>query len=204
MTNSFVVYFEGERFWGDLTSPKSPRKLGRMNDSPNFSALYDAHAAMLLRVVARAGVPSAAVEDVAAEAWLKAWAKRRTNFNGQNFQAWICEIAHNQAMDWLRRRANRHVALSPNTDSVDTRSGDPMNALLSQESRAAFRDCLGSLSEMRQAVVRARMAGESSAVIGAELGMTEEQVNRQMHVAKELLRRCVHGKLGDDGQAGDR
>ena len=49
-------------------------------------------------------------EDITQETFIKAWKKIETYREGANFKTWIFQIAHNTAIDYLRKR--KHLAFS--------------------------------------------------------------------------------------------
>ena len=135
---------------------------------------------------------SALAEDVAQEAFVKAWKHMRGFAPGGNFRAWLFTIARNTALDALRKR--RDIALS----TFDTETGGNMvldtvadSAPLPDELLARAEDAryvaglLGALSPAYREVLMLR----------AESNMTFEEIGRMLgrplHTVKSQYRRAV-------------
>src|SRR4051812_10978376 len=68
-----------------------------------FHQLYDRYARRLLGFLG-ARVPTAEVEDVHHEVWLRVWKHAATKFDGRHFRGWLFRIAHNCAVERGRRQ----------------------------------------------------------------------------------------------------
>lgn len=150
---------------------------------------------MLQRVIVRQGVPLSAAEDVASEAWIRVVEKAESNFDGGNFRAWLCQIGRNQAIDWLRRRENRNVALPTEWEHADGDARTWLDFQVYADQHAALRDCVEQLPEPRRTIVRERAQGtEILAIVEITKLENRAQVDRQFHTAKDMLRRCLEHK----------
>lgn len=83
-----------------------------MIDDAEFTKQYEEHAASVLRYMTyKFGADRA--EDVAASAWLKAWAHRGTFKGDSSFKTWVTRIALNKGFEdhrYMSRR--RHAPLT--------------------------------------------------------------------------------------------
>jgi RNA polymerase sigma factor (sigma-70 family) len=151
-----------------------------------FEALYrqnrdDVHAylAGLLR-------DRSAAEEVTAQAFERAWRRRRQLDPGRgSARAWLFGIARNAALDELRRRSR--VADPPKQEA-------PADADPAEEAvvRAMLRDALDSLSgRERELVALKYFAGLSNAEIATVIGTSESTAGTRLHRVIQKLRRSL-------------
>jgi RNA polymerase sigma-70 factor (ECF subfamily) len=153
-----------------------------------FEALYRANAAALYAYVASLVHDRAAAEDITAQAFERAFRRRRT-FNPQrgSERAWLFGIARNAALDELRRRA-RQAALV--VDPQDPQALDALDASTADaERRAAVRAALATLEPRERELVALKFhAGLSNAEIAKVLGVSESNAGTRLHRAVTKLR----------------
>src|SRR5215212_8670286 len=117
-----------------------------------FDALYRACAADLYAYVATLLRDRAASEDVTAQAFERAFRRRRTFDARRGTQrAWLFAIARNAALDELRRR-RRTVALAAEPADVEAPSDDTEAAVR----RATVRAALASLEARDRELIALR------------------------------------------------
>jgi RNA polymerase sigma-70 factor, ECF subfamily len=157
-----------------------------------FEALYRAsrddvyaYAAGLLR-------DRSAAEEVTAQAFERAWRRRRQlNPRRGTARAWLFGIARNAALDELRRRAR--TARLPDRDAraVDwlvAVGGDPAEVALD---RTVLRQALESLTGRERELIALKFfAGLSNAEIATVIRASESNAGTRLHRAVEKLRRC--------------
>ncbi len=78
----------------------------RAGDAESFGSLIGRYEERILRLV-RGMVPRADVEDVAQEAFLKAFRKLHLFDGRASFYTWLYRITANTAMDWRKKEARR-------------------------------------------------------------------------------------------------
>ena len=152
-----------------------------------FEALYRSSRDDVYAYVATLLRDPAAAEDVTAQAFERAYRKRRTfdRRRGEE-RAWLFGIARNAALDELRRR-RRLVALV----------GDPAAEPLSDESpdvalrRTAVRTALAELTARERELVALKFhAGLSNGKLSDVLGLSESAVGTRLHRVMEKLRKA--------------
>jgi RNA polymerase sigma-70 factor (ECF subfamily) len=125
-------------------------------------------------------------EDVVQEALLKAVAAWRAAPHIDRPEAWLFRIAHNAALDFLRRRAHREVLLS---DEALDMVADPVNRA---EERLAAAASLRTFMQLpvaqRSSVVLMDVLGYSLEEVGAVLGATIPAVKASLHRGRGRLR----------------
>ena len=125
-------------------------------------------------------------EDVVQEALLKAVAAWRGTRSVDHPEAWLFHIAHNAALDFLRRRAHRETGLT--TEGLEM-VPDPVNLA---EDRQAAATSLYTFMQLpvaqRGSVILMDVLGYSLEEIGAVLGTTVPAVKASLHRGRARLR----------------
>ena len=160
-----------------------------------FDSLYRQSRDDLYAYVAGLLRDRSAAEEVTAQAFERAWRKRRQVNRGRGTpRAWLFGIARNAALDELRRRsrsapipdwetAPSAVAPGPQPAGV----GDPAEVAID---RTALRAALDSLSGRERELVALKFfAGLSNAEIASVIGTSESNAGTRLHRVIEKLRR---------------
>lgn len=164
----------------------------RSGDSGAFSTLVGRYEERILRLV-RGMVPDADVEDVAQEAFLKAF-RKLDQFDGRSsFYTWLYRLASNTAMDWRKKeRLRRHGALpeSPEgEDRVEARSPGPEDEAGRAELGRHIEEAIQALPpKYLEIVVLRETQGLSYEEISEVLGISKGTVESRLFRARERLR----------------
>jgi RNA polymerase sigma factor (sigma-70 family) len=158
----------------------------RGGDEAAARELYERHAARVRAAVALNG-GSEEIDDLAQEAWMRAF-RSLDQFTGRaEFGTWIYAIARNVALSSVRQNARRGTAV-------------PLPAGVYEAARASHPDlkmdldrALAGLAPGMRAVVRLRAEGRSHAEIGDALGISDGTSKSQLSRARTTLRRCLAG-----------
>ena len=146
-----------------------------------FPRVY-AYVASLLR-------DTSAAEEVTAQAFERAYRKRRTFKPGRgSADAWLFGIARNAALDELRRR-KRRAALEADPEDVAVLSADEQadHALRRETVRAA----LAELEPHERDLVALKYSGGlSNAEIARVIGASESNAGTRLHRIVEKLRKA--------------
>jgi RNA polymerase sigma factor (sigma-70 family) len=166
-----------------------------------FWQLHERHAPRLLAFLRTRSGPRADAEDVHQEVWLRVWRNLPTRFRGDNFRAWLYEIARNCGID-VARKSNRERQTVPFDDAqpLPAEWSQPPAGQISEEQerreerknalRRGLRELEGRDPDAA-AVVRARMAGRGYEEICQELHLKPNEAHKLFHKAKEHLRGCA-------------
>ena len=132
-----------------------------------------------------------AAEDVTAQAFERAYRRRRT-FNPRrgSRRAWLFGIARNAALDELRRRRRRaRLAAEPEDEGLAAPDQGAEVAIR----RAALRTAIAGLSPRERELVALKFfAGLTNAEIATVIGASESNAGTKLHRVIEKLRRaCV-------------
>jgi RNA polymerase sigma factor (sigma-70 family) len=157
----------------------------------SFAALYERSFPRVYAYVASLLHDRASAEDVTAQAFERAYRKRRAYRARRGLpEAWLFGIARNAALDELRRR-KRRARLEAEREDVATPGLDDQAELASR--RAAVRSALASLDGRERDLIALKFAGGlSNAEIGRVLGLSESNAGTRLHRAITKLREACH------------
>lgn len=159
--------------------------------SEGFAELYERTFPRVYAYVASLLRDRSAAEDVTAQAFERAYRKRRSYRPARgSMDAWVFGIARNAALDELRRR-NRHAMLR--ADPEDVASPSPEDHAELAVRRQTVRAALASLDGQERELVALKFAGGLSNVeIARVLGMSESNVGTRLHRTITKLREACH------------
>jgi RNA polymerase sigma-70 factor, ECF subfamily len=153
--------------------------------------------ALLLRIVRRADV----AEELAQDAFVKAWRALGRFDPTRKFSSWLFKIAHNTALDALRRRGEETLSLdapvggseTPPELPADPRAEDALERLTSREAARALERAIAELRPAYREILLLRFAEELSydeiaEITGAPLGTVKVHLFR---ARRELARRMA-------------
>lgn len=152
----------------------------------------------------RLGVPSADVEDVAQEAFVRLYQKRDRYRSGSPFKPWLLTLAGNLGRNRLRWRFRRREDSIEAMDAAQPGGFDPLDpsarsasdlaekANLARDVRAAV-DALPV--NLRQAVLCVELEDLSYAEAGQVMGCSSKAVETRLYRARELLRSACKSLL---------
>jgi RNA polymerase sigma-70 factor (ECF subfamily) len=168
-----------------------PVPLVATGHSEGFAELYERTFPRVYAYVASLLRDRSAAEDVTAQAFERAYRKRRSYRPAKgSMDAWVFGIARNAALDELRRR-KRHASLQ--TDPEDAGSPSPEDHAELAVRRQTVRAALASLDGQERDLVALKFAGGLSNVeIARVLGTTESNVGTRLHRTITKLREACH------------
>ncbi len=160
--------------------------------SPSLDALVATHAERAVRIAARF-VPGdrAAAEDIAQEAFAKAWLGL-SRFRGEaELSTWLYRVVVNEALSHLRRKRVRDgllTLLGTQRENAAPAPGDP-------SLRARIEAALGSLTTKERATfVLVHLEGftveESARILERRVGTIKSQLHRALAKLRRELASC--------------
>lgn len=139
----------------------------------------------------------AAADDVAQDAFVRAWRSLDRFEVGRPFGPWVCRIAANLAVNHVRSPRAREDPLPGDRESAATPASDPLGSLLDAEAQEVLDRALGSLPPEQRAVFVLRTAEEMSyREIAEALGLSPGTVMSRLYRARERLARSLEPYLG--------
>jgi RNA polymerase sigma-70 factor, ECF subfamily len=156
-----------------------------------FAELYERTFPRVYAYVASLLRDRSAAEDVTAQAFERAYRKRRTyRASRGSMDAWVFGIARNAALDELRKRKRRATL---ETDPEDTAATAPEDHAEQALRREAVRAALASLDGQERDLIALKFAGGlSNGEIARVLRMSESNVGTRLHRTITKLREACH------------
>ncbi len=158
-------------------------------DKAAYGQLVEHYQRLIVSVVYRQGLDLAEAEDVAQEAFVKAWLALPSYKPALgSWRAWLCRIAINLAIDFHRRQRPRQ--------DLDEALPDPASGPADQAEAAlrakAVRTALAQLPEAsRAALILKEYADLSYAEIAAALNIPMGTVMSRLNYARRRLRELL-------------
>jgi RNA polymerase sigma-70 factor, ECF subfamily len=161
------------------------------SDVETFESLYRRAFPRVYAYVAALLRDRAAAEDVTAQAFERAYRKRRSYRSRRGTpEAWLFGIARNAALDELRRR-KRSAGFEADTEDLGAAALDEQAELARR--RLLVRTALVSLDGHERDLIALKFAGGlSNAEIGRILGMSESNAGTRLHRTMTKLRKACH------------
>jgi RNA polymerase sigma factor (sigma-70 family) len=168
-----------------------PLALMAGSQTEEFAELYERTFPRVYAYIASLLRDRAAAEDVTAQAFERAYRKRRSYRAGRGtMEAWLFGIARNAALDELRRRKRRTRLEGDPEDSGVPSSDDQVELALRRET---VRAALASLDGRERDLIALKFAGGlTNAEIGRILGMSESATGTRLHRTITKLREACH------------
>ncbi len=157
-------------------------------EATTFEVLYRDNRDDIFAYVAGMLRDRSAAEDVAAQAFERAY-RRRQSFNPRrgSHRAWLFGIARNAALDELRRRKRlAELATEPEDEAA---AGAHEEAAEASLRRTTVRSALAGLSARERELIALKyFAGLDNGEIAAVIGVSESNAGTRLHRVVEKLR----------------
>ncbi len=141
-------------------------------------------------------------DDVAQEAFLRAWRSLDRFDLDRPFGPWVCRIAANLAVNYVRSPRAREEGLPEGHAEAKAKAPGPLGALLDGEATRVLDAALAELPSEQRAVLVMRAVEEMSyAEIAEALGISPGTVMSRLYRAREKLAVALRPYLG---QAAER
>ena len=148
------------------------------------------HASALARFLSGAGAGPGEVEDLAQEAFFKAFRGLDSWRRESSFRSWLFSIASNLRKDSYRRGRGRVILSIEDHDLPDGR--DPASELVAEETAGRIQAGLARLPRLQREVflLRAQQGldyGEIAAALGTTAGSARVHYHHAIRTLKELV-----------------
>jgi RNA polymerase sigma-70 factor (ECF subfamily) len=111
-------------------------------------------------------------------------------FRGMPFTSWLYRIAHNQVVDYLRKKSRRNIV--PLNESIPAFDGDPEHITERKVAIEELAAAAGKLTAAQREVISLRFASELSvAEVARTMGKSEGAVKALQHSAIVALRKVM-------------
>jgi len=182
---------------GGRTAPEDEALLARVaaGDSRALETLYDRYSRVVYGTALRILGAAELAEEVVQETFWRVWRRSSTFQPGRGqVSSWILGIAHNLAIDELRRQRARPSPVYDQEDrpvlrDMEDSRVDVAGAALDQEQRQLISAALSQIpSEQREAIELAYFSGLSQSEIAAQLQNPLGTVKTRIRLGLQKLR----------------
>ncbi len=142
-----------------------------------------------------------ASEDIAQEAFIKAWQQLNQLNNSASFLPWLRQITRNLARDWLRANHNRPLSGEAAEIAIGM-AADPApagaDAMVRVEEELAAEDIISALPEdSRETLLLFYREGQSSQQVAMLLGLSDAAVRKRLSRARATVREEMLKRFGE-------
>ncbi len=182
-------------------------------DLAAFDMLFSRYQTKIVNLISRYVRDSEEVQDVAQEAFIKAY-RALPRFRGDSaFYTWLYRIAINTAKNHLVARSRRPPSVDVDVDDADFRddadmlreSEDPESALARDQLRATIDTALQDLpDDLRSALTLREFDGLSyeqiAQVLDCPVGTVRSRIFRAREFVDQRIEPLMQGQQGDDNE----
>ena len=163
----------------------------KQHDQEAFAQLYEKHFDKIYRYLVLKIGDETEAEDMTQQVFLNALQSISSfKWKGVSFAAWLYRIAHNQAVDFLRRKTRR--ATVPLNESLAARDVDPQLAAEQGLEIEQLISATRQLTKAQREVVALRFASDLSvAEVANVMGKSQGAVKALQHSAIVALRKTL-------------
>jgi len=165
-----------------------------------FEILLRRHNQRVYRVARAVMGDDAQAEDLAQEAWVRAY-QHLGEFEGRaRFSTWLVRIVLHEG--WTRsRKSKRFEPIGDDSESSEeymTAAPDPESRALGSEMRGYLESAVDSLPDSYRVVLMLRDVEELSTAEAAEtLGLSENAIKVRLHRARAMVRQDLAARVGE-------
>jgi RNA polymerase sigma-70 factor, ECF subfamily len=180
----------------------------RRGDRRAFERLVDLHKDRIVSYVSRMLRDPVEAQDVAQEAFVRAWESLPSFRGASSFQTWLYRIASNLAIDSARARKRRGDRSVPLDETLEPAEGDlekqlpdehagPEDIAVGEDVQRVVREAIAELSpRLRSVIVLYDLQGMSYQEISQILGCPLGTVKSRLFNARGQLKGLLESKLG--------
>jgi RNA polymerase sigma-70 factor (ECF subfamily) len=167
-------------------------------ETRRFEELVHRHQDAVYSMALRYARSEGDAEDIAQEAFLRAFRSLDSFRHEAKFSTWLFRITYNLCVDWVRRNTRRHAServLEEGEEIVDRRF-DVETGVIEDMQRIEIRSEVSSLAERyRTVIMMYYYDGSSYEEIGKMLGVPPKTVETRLYRARRLMRKGL-GRRG--------
>jgi RNA polymerase sigma-70 factor (ECF subfamily) len=164
-------------------------------DGASFGMLVEAHQAVAFRAAYLLLRDASAAEDVAQEAFIRAYRQLHTFREGDPFRPWLLRIVQNQALNELRSRRRRDGLLGRLGLLTPSTIEPPHDEVAASDDASALLSAIAELPSDDRVVLHLRYFLElPEREIAAAIGKPAGTVKSRLHRAGRRLREVIEGK----------
>ena len=166
--------------------------MGKIDSKENLIRIMQTYQNLVFSICLKLTGDYFVSEDIAQETFISAY-KHFEDFDGNNEKAWICRIATNKCIDYLKSTARSIV---PETEDRFIEQGDlrsePLSLYLNKEVMEAFEEGCKSLPEQYRIVaIEHYIKGRTAKAIADDMGLNLKTVQTRIYRARQMLQKSI-------------
>lgn len=160
-------------------------------DGAAFAMLYEENFDRVYRYLALRVGEKAAAEDMTQQVFVKAFeALPGFKWRGAPFASWLFRIAHNQVVDWQRRRAKQATTSLDDAEALPAQGDDPEETVeMKMDLEDVVRAARGLTPAQREVISLRFGADMSTAEVAKAMSKSEGAIKALQHAAVQALRK---------------
>jgi RNA polymerase sigma-70 factor, ECF subfamily len=188
---------EAQTIWGVRVNTDSEAMRLRRGDLDALAVLMEQYQHRLYRYLLRLVSQPSTAEDLFQQTWLRVMERIRKYDPQRSFEGWLFSVAHNLAIDHLRRKQPKSLnepsfAGEIPSDVAQTENAGALDRLISQERRDLISKTIGNLSPAFREVITLRFEEEMKLEeIAATLSLPMGTVKTRLHRALKALKQSL-------------
>ena len=181
-----------------MQNEESLVRRAQQHDSEAFAQLYEANFDKIYRYVTLRIGDRTEAEDMTQQVFVNAFQSISSfKWRGIPFSAWLFRIAHNQVVDYLRKKAKQATASLD--ESLVSRNDNPQLVTERKLDMEQIVSATRHLTKAQREVISLRFAGELSiAQVAKVMGKSQGAVKALQHSAIVALRKTL--SVGQDNE----
>ena len=168
-----------------------------IDSKENFIKLVQQYQNLVFSICLKLTGDYFAAEDLTQETFLSAYRHMET-FDGQAEKAWLCRIASNKCVDYMRSANRRAVPVAEEElpEQAANPQEEPLGRVLNQELLAEVAAACDALkSPYREVAIAYFVRGKPAVEIAEETKVGVNTVKTQIYRARELLKKSLGKEL---------
>lgn len=130
-------------------------------------------------------------EDITQDTFIAAYNHWR-DFDGANEKTWICRIATNKCIDYLRAAARKDSFLEDKDLQEVVDNANPEREVINKEVMREFGNAVDKLEEPYRSVAKSHfIAGKTAKEIAIDSGIGLKTIQTQIYRAKNMLKKTI-------------
>jgi len=169
----------------------------KIDSKENFIRLLKQYQNLVFSICLKLTGDYFTAEDLTQETFLSAY-QHLEEFDGQAEKAWLCRIASNKCVDYLRAAARRTIPTAEEElpERVTSEQEEPLNQLLNKEILKELQESCRNLKSPYQEIALAHFVeGKTAKEIADGTGDGVNTVKTRIHRARELLKKSLGKEL---------
>ena len=165
--------------------------MGEIDAKENFIRLVNQYKNLIFSVCLKLTGDYFTSEDIAQETFVAAY-QHLEEFDGSNEKAWLCRIASNKCIDYLRKAERRYTSTEEDLAEMSDSENDPLKMYVGKavvgEVKTACEKLPMPYSDVAQ---RYFIQGYTAKEIAAQKRMNIKTIQTQIYRAREMLKKSI-------------